>query len=71
MSDKIITIFSDLAALRLSPDDLGGGVTSEILATVPVRRPCRQEFFRIHPNPEQSLTTSVSSVPESDEPVYR
>src|SRR5215204_7779476 len=52
------SIFSDLAALRISPDTTTGG-TREILSHVPVRKPNKHDFFRVHPSPEMSLATAI------------
>jgi hypothetical protein len=51
-------IFSDLNSLRLSPE-LQGGSAREVLSHVPVRKPTRHEFFRVHPDPNMSLSTAV------------
>lgn len=51
-------IFSDIEALRLDPADFAVA-SAEIMATVPVRKPKRDEFFRINPDPLMSMTTSV------------
>jgi len=52
------SVFDNLADLALSPAD-GGGAMQEVLTHVPLERPKRQEFFRAHPDPAWSLTTSI------------
>lgn len=52
------SVFDNLADLALSPTD-GGGTMREVLTHVPLERPKRQEFFRTHPDPAWSLTTSI------------
>lgn len=52
-------IFADLASLRLAPDAASLVGTKEVLIHVPVRKPNRHDFFRVHPDPEMSLVTSV------------
>jgi hypothetical protein len=52
-------IFSDLSALRLSPDEAGQIGTAEVLAHVPIRKPSPNEFVRVHSDPGMSLATSV------------
>ena len=52
------SIFSDLSALRLSQDAIGGAAR-EILSHVPVRKPNKHDFFRVHPSPEMSLATAI------------
>ena len=52
-------IFSDLAALRLSPDEAGQIGSEEVLAHVSVRKPNINEFVRVNPDPAMSLATSI------------
>jgi hypothetical protein len=52
-------IFTDLAALRLTPDEAGQIGAEEVLAHVSVRKPSVNEFVRVHPDPAMSLTTSI------------
>src|SRR6266487_3590921 len=57
---NVNSVFSDLAALRLSEADTASLTgTREVLSHVPVRKPIRHEFFRVHPDPIMSLTTAV------------
>lgn len=51
-------IFDDLDAVRINPTDALQSV-SEIITTIPVRKPSRHEFFRICPDPTMSLVTGV------------
>ncbi len=47
----------DVARLRATPlSDVG---VKKVLLTVPVRRPGRNEFFRVHPGPEYALDCYV------------
>jgi hypothetical protein len=55
---KTLQIFDDLSTLRLDDTDLTAGV-SEVLAHVPVRKPNRHEFFRVHPDEAYTLDTTV------------
>lgn len=59
-------IFSDLAALRLSPDEASQIGSEEVLAHVSVRKPTINEFVRVNPNPAMSLATSIFVDPERD-----
>src|SRR4051795_5839863 len=52
------SLFTDLAALRLDSTTTASGVV-EVLTHVPVRKPSRHEFFRIHPDPDYNLDTTV------------
>jgi hypothetical protein len=44
--------FPDLSALRLSQNFLETGGAKKLLTTVPVRKPGKQDFVRVHPAPE-------------------
>ena len=59
-------IFSDLAALRLTPDEAGQIGTEEVLAHVSVRKPSINEFVRVNPDPAMSLATSIFVDPERE-----
>jgi hypothetical protein len=53
------SVFDNLEALRLSPEDAATIGTREILSRVPVRKPSRTEFFRVHPDPDMQFATGV------------
>jgi hypothetical protein len=53
------SVFDDLEALRLSPEAIASVGTREVMTTVPVRKPGRNEFVRVHDDPAMSLTTMV------------
>jgi CO/xanthine dehydrogenase FAD-binding subunit len=53
------SIFADLAALRLAPDSATLVGSREVFTHVPVRKPNRTDFFRVHPDPDMSLVTAV------------
>jgi len=61
------SIFADLAALRLAPDNASLVGTREVLIHVPVRKPNRHDFFRVHPDPDMSLVTAVFLDKEENE----
>jgi hypothetical protein len=64
-------IFADLAALRLSDADTANlSGAGELLSHVPVRKPNRHEFFRVHPDPEMSLVTTVFLDKEENETFF-
>lgn len=52
-------VFADLDALRLSVASFGSGGIAEVTAHVPVRKPQRQEFIRVNPGEDMTLTTAV------------
>jgi hypothetical protein len=59
--------FADLSAFRISQDyaiDLG---VQKLLLKVPVRKPHRQEFFRVHPSQDYTLDTTVIELSEDRE----
>jgi len=53
------SIFSDLDKLRLSVGSTVFGGTTEILSKVPVRKPQKQEFVRVHPDQRMMLATAI------------
>jgi hypothetical protein len=57
-------IFSDLEALRLTPDEAGQIGSEEVLAHVSARKPTINEFVRV--KPAMSLATSIFVDPERD-----
>jgi hypothetical protein len=64
-------IFSDLSALRLSDTDTVGLTGArELLSHVPVRKPNRHEFFRVHSDPGMSLSTTVFTDKEERETFF-
>lgn len=52
------SIFAEIANDRLELEDYTASV-SEIVSTIPVRKPSAQEFFRVSPDPALSLVTTV------------
>jgi hypothetical protein len=60
----------DPASLRLSQDlDASMGV-QEILLTVPVRKPSKSGFFRVHPSPHYTLPTILLELEEGRGETY-
>ena len=49
----------DLASIRLSQDFATTIGVKKLITTVPVRKPNRQEFVRVHPDPKYHLDTAV------------
>ncbi len=49
----------DPAALRISQDFAADAGVKQVLATIPVRKPGKQDFIRTHPSEEYRLTTVV------------
>lgn len=54
----------DPAALRLSGDAMAGLGVKKALLTVPVRKPDKAWFVRVHPDPDYSLQTAVLELKE-------
>jgi hypothetical protein len=52
----------DLDALRLSQNFPEMAGVQKLLTTVPVRKPHRQEFVRVHPDPSWRLETAILEV---------
>lgn len=53
--------------LRLGPHDAMSTGVKKLLLTVPVRKPDRQTFVRVHPNPAYHCDTKVLEVKEMNE----
>lgn len=52
------SVFDNLDALRLDPSASLAG-TVELLTHVPVRKPLKTEFFRVHPAPSMSIACTI------------
>ena len=60
------SVFDDLDALRIvDPATLSGDI--ELLAHIAVRRPKKDEYFRVNPDPELQLTALVWTDPDEGE----
>lgn len=57
------------AALRLSQDFAANAGVKKLLTRIPVRKPTRHEFVRVHPDEDHRLTTMVLEV-KADKEVY-
>ena len=57
----------DLAKLRLSQNFSDVGGVKKALLTIPVRKPNRQEFVRVHPDEEMCIQTAVLQLKEEGE----
>src|SRR5690242_11591976 len=53
------SVFDNLESLRLSPDADATAGTREILRHIPVRKPSRTEFIRVHTDADMQLATGV------------
>jgi len=62
--------FEDLSALRLDQSYTDTVGVKKLLTTVPVRKPGRQEFVRVHPNPKYRLTPAAIIEVKEDREVY-
>lgn len=60
----------DLASLRLSQDYTSSSGVKKIIQTVPVRKPSRQAFIRVHPAPGYRLTTATLVLKEERNETY-
>ncbi len=61
------TAIFDPARLRLSQDFSANVGVKKALITVPVRKPNRQEFVRVNPDPEYGLQTAILEIKEERE----
>ncbi|MFZ5447820.1 MAG: hypothetical protein ACOZFS_04180 [Thermodesulfobacteriota bacterium] len=57
----------DLNKLRLSKDFTTNLGVKKVLVTVPVRKPNRQEFIRVHPGEDWSLATKILELKKEGE----
>jgi hypothetical protein len=62
--------FGNLAALRLSQSFADTVGVKKLLTTVPVRKPNRQDFVRVHPDPAFRLTPAAIIELKEDREVY-
>jgi hypothetical protein len=53
------SVFDNLDALRLSPEAAATIGTHEVLTHVPVRKPSRTEWVRVHPAGDMQIATGV------------
>jgi hypothetical protein len=62
--------FENLSALRLDQSYADTVGVKKLLTTVPVRRPNRQDFVRVHPDPNFRLTPAAIIEMKEDREVY-
>src|SRR5215472_9678444 len=60
----------DPAVLRLDQSYADTVGVKKLLTTVPVRKPNRQDFVRVHPDPEYRLTPAAIIEVKEDREVY-
>src|SRR5258708_28856553 len=56
----------DIESLRLDPSTLGK-TTRKLWTTVPVKKPNRQEFIRVHPDEDKRLPAALITLEEDRE----
>src|SRR5262245_32881862 len=59
VADDFEDVFSNLNAIRLSPEEAGTIGTEEVLIQVPVRKPNVNEFVRVSTDPKMTLATTI------------
>lgn len=62
--------FDNLSALRLDQSYADTVGVKKLLTTVPVRKPSRQDFVRVHPDPKYRLTPAAIIEVKEDREVY-
>jgi hypothetical protein len=62
--------FGDLSTLRLDQSYADTVGVKKLLTTVPVRKPNRQDFVRVHPDPTYRLTPAAVVEVKEDREVY-
>jgi hypothetical protein len=74
MSDSINNTapnpFDNLSALRLDQSYADTVGVKKLLTTVPVRKPNRQDFVRVHPDPNYRLTPAAIIEVKEEREVY-
>ena len=60
----------DPAALRISQDFAAAAGVKQVLTTIPVRKPNRHDFVRIHPSEDYQLTTAIIELKEERGEIY-
>ncbi len=64
------SIFDDLDALKVRDVEEAAGLVEGVRTYVPVRKPSREQFFRIHPGPEYQLRSLVLELKEEGETLF-
>ena len=59
----------DPAAFRISQNFIASAATAKILTTVPVRKPAKQEFIRVHPGDDYRISVGLLTY-EAEREVY-
>jgi hypothetical protein len=59
--------FDNLASLRIDQSSLNMGAAKKLLTTVPVRKPNKQDFVRVHSGLDYRLTTGLIELKDSRE----
>ena len=54
-------------SLRISQDFVAAAGVKQVLATIPVRKPNRQDFVRVHPGEDYQLTTVIIELKDDRE----
>jgi hypothetical protein len=62
--------FNDLASLRLDQSYTDGISVKKLLTVVPVRKPNRQDFVQVHPDPEFRLAPAAILELKDDREMY-
>jgi hypothetical protein len=57
----------DLAAIRLDPNAAEAAGVEKLLLTVPVRKPHKQDYFRVHPGEAFRMAAAVIEIRETNE----
>jgi hypothetical protein len=60
----------DISSIRLSPGLFDSIGTRKLITTVPVRRPSRQTWVRVHPDPAWRVDAAILQLKEDDRDVF-
>ena len=64
------SIFDNLDALAVRDTDEATAIVASVRTYVPVRKPSREQFFRVHPGPEYQLRSLVLELKEEGETLF-
>ena len=68
MGDIIKPSAFDPSRFKINPNKQTGGEVRNFLTHVPVRKPSKQQFVRVHPSPEYRLNCAILKMEDDDRP---
>jgi len=62
--------FDDLKSLRIDQTALNVGAARKLITTIPVRKPGKQDFFRVHQSEAYRITAGLIEIKETNETYF-